>query len=461
MKLVTLRHLTFKYAHRPPLLNNVNASFRSGQLTLITGLSGVGKSTLLELMAGFYPEFISGKMTGQIMYGHHRLPEIPKFKLSNCVAMLFQNPNFQFTMKTVREELIFTLENRCVPANQIKATLRPMLARACLTDLADRKITTLSGGEKQRIALAIVMAIHSSVILLDEPFANVDRRSRIQIMKQLVKLKHAGKIIIIVDHDLTGYDSLVDQLLILRNGRLVQTNFNAVRQPISRYHWRLPNPQARPVFRFRDLVLGYRKPLVKVADFKFYLHHVTLITGANGSGKSTLFKAMVKLLRYRGRIEYLGRSINQIRPRQYYRHVNLVFQNSVDQFLQITVKGDLEQTLQHAVRRIYSKRDLQRWLVKTHLASHLNQVIYTLSGGQQKALQIIEALLIGAPVILLDEPFQSLDHSLIRFFKQLLKNAVSHHSFTFLIISHQINGLADLFDYHVNLAARHLNYKER
>lgn len=455
MNSLSIHHLTFKYPHQPPILKDLNANFRLGTLSLITGPSGAGKSTLLKLLA----RLTSKPDNGQITYGKKALNNIPKQKLSNYVALMFQDPNRQFAMRTVKHELIFTLENRQIPAKHIASMINQILSSNHLTYLKNRLLNTLSGGEKQRVALAIIKALDSKVILLDEPFTNVDQKSRRQIMKQLAELKTRGKIIIIVDHDLRNYTKITDQLLVMKKGQLHPAKFSQFTPKQSlKYHWRLPKPKAKPLYKLTDFQVGYREPLIKTNHFNLYANRATLITGPNGSGKSTLFKALLKLIKYQGQISYKGQALTHLKAKPYYHHVNLVFQEPTDQFLEITVKQELQLSMNNAHDLNYAQKILHLSLDVTTLDQHLNQVVYSLSGGQQRSLQLIEALLSNASIILMDEPFQSLDHHLIDFFKHQLRAAVTQRHRTLIIISHQIAPVADLFDYHVQLKNNQLRY---
>lgn len=454
MNSLSIQHLTFKYPHQPSILKDINATFHAGTLSLITGPSGAGKSTLLKLIARLIPK----PNNGQIIFGKVALEEIPKQQLSNYVTLMFQDPNRQFAMRTVKHELIFTLENRQVPANHIASTIQQILSSNHLVHLKNRQLNTLSGGEKQRVALAIIKALNSKLILLDEPFTNVDQKSRRQIMKQLAALKNHGKIIVIVDHDLQDYVQITDQLLIMKNGQLYPAKFSQFSPEPLNYHWKLPKSKSKPLYQLTDLRVGYRRPLIKVHNFNFYANYATLITGPNGSGKSTLFRALLKLIKYQGGISYKGQTLTRLKKRPYYHQINLVFQEPTNQFLEITVKQELHLSSKSSRNPAYARQILQHGLKVTHLDQQLNQVIYSLSGGQQRSLQLIEALLSSAPVILMDEPFQSLDHHLIHFFKDQLRTAVTQHHRTLIIISHQIAPVADLFDYHVQLKNGRLHY---
>ena len=459
MRAIHVHNLSFNYSKSRPLFQNVNLSLPAHSINLIIGPSGTGKSTFLKCLARLFPRFSNGKLSGKINYGSTPLQNIPHAKLSRLVTMLFQDPNQEFTMPTVKDELIFTLENLRTPPRQIPITLSQSLKRVGMSNFKDRHISTLSGGEKQRAALAITLAMDSSVILLDEPFTNVDSATRSLILQQLTELKRQGKTIIIVDHNLAGYLPVVDYTFQMKN-QTIYPVANQILRPKThpRTRWSLPN-HLSSAFNCRQLKLQRtHRTLINLANVNLYRNRITLLTGANGSGKSTFFKALSKLFPYQGSITYLGKENQTIQKRNYYRQINLGFQSANDQFLKITVKEELQLSVRNSIHNFYSRTTLNSWLKQTGLSHHLQQVVYTLSGGQKKALQIMIMLLMGAPVMLMDEPFQSMDQHLIQFFAHLLKRAARDNHLTLIIISHQIQGIAKLFDYHLKINDLDLEY---
>lgn len=450
------RNLKFQFPGKAPLWQNINLTLTPGTFNLLTGPSGCGKSTLLKCLAHLFPKFTHGQLSGSITINGK-----PLSKGRNQVAMLFQDPNYQFTMKTVQEEMIFTLENEQVPSQDILPAVNHYLNRLHLTNLKKRTLATLSGGEKQKVALAITLAIHAQIILLDEPFTNVDQRSRQQILALLKRFKQHGKTILIVDHDLRDYQSLTDHVFRLKQGTL--TELQSINWPQSqpiKNQWPLPKLSLPATFTLRktQLKCGSRT-LINCQQLKLLAHHITLLTGANGTGKSTLFKALAKLFQYDGSIIFHNQELRRIKAQKYYRQVKLGFQEAENQFLQITVREELQLSLQHATRHLYQPDTLQQWLKMAELSDHLNQSVYTLSGGQKKVLQLMVLILMGAPVLLLDEPFQNLDPQQTAFCRKLLKQACVKHATTIFIISHQLDLKHPLATYHLCLTHQQLTYQ--
>ena len=197
MKNIQFNDLSFNFDQQP-ILKNITAEFTAGKIHLLTGVSGSGKSTILKLIAGLLPKY-----GGEIVAGAVDVPTDAR------IGMVFQDPLMQFALDTPRHELEFTLENCQVPTDKIPERVKEALQFGKVDDLANRLITTLSGGQQQRVALAAATAMQPNVLLLDEPFANIDEENRQLILKQLVRLNSDyHTTIIITDHDLHGYEQL-------------------------------------------------------------------------------------------------------------------------------------------------------------------------------------------------------------------------------------------------------------
>lgn len=464
---IALKNLTYTYPEaQAPTLNQIQFTFKAHQFTLLTGPSGTGKSTLLKLMTGLL------KLSeGSICYDNHPLTTIAATERAGKVALMFQNPNQQFAMDTVENELIFALENRQVPADDIQAKLTAALAFVGISDLRERNLNHLSGGEKQKVALAVIVAMDSDVILLDEPFASVDPAARASLLKRLVQLRdQAGKTIILADHDLTDYETLVDQVVRITPDRQLiavphadwPTLFAAfAHTEQTDQHWELPNQQAEPLFQLQQVALTQgRHRLLQPTNLTLLRHHNTLITGPNGSGKSTLFESLVRLTDYDGKISYLTNDIKTLRRKRYARQVALLFQDAETQFLNITVAEELAQSQKYAYGDYFTPARITTAMQQLNLMGHENQVIYTLSEGQKKKLQILLMLIMQSPVLLMDEPLKGLDLTSVQALVTLLKStiAVTHQSL--IIISHQLTGLTPLIDYHLRFEQQHLQYRE-
>lgn len=449
--MLKINHLSFTYQTNKSFFKDLSLQIDPGSFSLLSGPSGCGKSTLLKLIAGIYPQF-----SGQITHGQVQ----NTFKQW---GMVFQDPDKQFAMQTPYQEFIFTLENLQLNAQQAQERIALAAKETNTQDLLEHTFATLSGGEKQRVALAIVIAMDCDLILLDEPFASCDPENRKFLMNKLTQLKQAGKTIIISDHHLSDYRQICDQVFLFdqnhRISHLVKQkkdNFLNQSHSLPQINFALPQNQ-KATLRLKDFSLKQgNKVLLKNQNLPIFAGHATLLSGTNGSGKTSLFKAITKLMPYEGQILFQDKDINKLKRRKYLTHVSQAFQNANDQFLMITVREEiaLSQKLNHK----FTQQKIFDFLKELQLDHLMDQVIYSLSGGQKKKLQLLLMILASPDVLLLDEPFAGLDHQSIIKISNLFQNYFLTSQKTLLIISHQIETLDNLCDYHLKLENQQLRY---
>ena len=180
---LTLEHIYFK-----DVFKDLTFAFETGKMTLLIGDTGAGKSTLFRILTNFNEL----DFAGEVKLGHTLLSHLPIHERVTYLSMMFQNPSRQFTMTTLYEELIFTLENLQTPAEQIDAKIKHAITLGKVEHLLHRNFLTLSGGEKQQVSLAVLLAMDSQIILLDEPFASVDQVARKHLIHLLADLTKMG-----------------------------------------------------------------------------------------------------------------------------------------------------------------------------------------------------------------------------------------------------------------------------
>ncbi|MGE9858025.1 ATP-binding cassette domain-containing protein [Limosilactobacillus reuteri] len=453
MKNIRFNDLSFNFDQQP-ILKNITAEFTAGKIHLLTGVSGSGKSTILKLIAGLLPKY-----GGEIVAGAVDVPTDAQ------IGMVFQDPLMQFALDTPRHELEFTLENCQVPTDKIPERVKKALRFGKVDDLANRLITTLSGGQQQRVALAAATAMQPNVLLLDEPFANIDEENRQLILKQLVRLNSDyHTTIIITDHDLHGYKRLHPLVWQLTKRHLTQLSSKNSSQLLTasatpQITTVLPSSTLPAIIKFDELAIKRENhSLLLPTNLGIVKNKITLLTGPNGIGKSTLLKAIARLLKYEGKIEYAGENIQKISPGKYYKHLGLIFQHANDQFLNVTVGEELALGFKTCQNPYFNQQQVNEALAALGLNGREDQVVYSLSGGQKKKLQILLMLMRGQETLLLDEPFTGLDPASLKTVLQLIKASQKEKPQTLLIVSHQLSGLDDFIDYHLTMNHQHLNY---
>ncbi|MBS9336037.1 ABC transporter ATP-binding protein [Fructobacillus papyrifericola] len=447
-----VKNLSFAY-HDEALFRDFSMVLSPGDFTLLMGPSGCGKSSLLKALAGLYPQY-GGKLSGSVQVAGQNLSKQKANLRAKSVGLLFQNPREQFAMPTVEEEFIFTMENLGMPANQMAERIDWALKRVGMTEFRQRVLAELSGGEMQKVALAEVLLTGAKYLLLDEPFAAVDEQSRKDMQQLLFDLSRDGYAILVSDHDASGYLDKMNRFFQYENERFVQKDSadwprekrtqaypfhkaGAGKTLFDLTHLRIENDQR--------LLLEQEKLELKAGDF-------TLITGPNGSGKSSFLKCLARLQKAEGDMSYLDQDFHKWKKRDYYRQVTMALQSSLDQFLNITVEEELQQVLNRTYQKSYwQKERLAEALSLLGLTGLEKRSVYTLSGGQQKKLQLLLMMVMASPVLLLDEPLAGLDQKSTQVLLALLQKMTKELQLTILVVSHQIEQLLPLVNRHLQL----------
>ncbi|MBM7617160.1 energy-coupling factor transport system ATP-binding protein [Weissella uvarum] len=460
MTTLSVNHFSFQYDEtHPAQLHDVTWQPQPGSFNLLVGPSGSGKSTLLHAMAGLLPHY-----GGQILQGNIALDGVPidtvaPFERSKRVGLLFQNPNRQFAMQTPTEELRFALENLQLPKDVIEARIPESLTAVGISHLAHHKITTLSGGEKQKVALATVLALGSDFILLDEPFANVDpvaRESLLALLKTLQQDLH--KTIIVTDHDLSGYTSLVDNIYQLNPET---KSLQVASQDIFAQFIEVAPAWFKPQVAVANSPLALEQVGLTVADrtlltdatFQFPKGQLGLLSGANGSGKSTLFAAISHQTNYTGKINWQDQDSQKIKLKKWSKTVGLVFQDALDQFVKFTVQDELALSQKYSLLPNYwTNERITTALTQLNLTDFTTANLYQLSGGQQKKVQILSMLMMGQAFLLFDEPLAGLDYASMQQVLSLIQQTLRDNHLSGVLISHQRTGLDSFIDYEIRIA---------
>ena len=215
--MIYLNHLTYTYPGSPrPVLADVTLDIAEGEFVLLAGPSGAGKSTLLRCLNGLVPHFTGGTLSGSVtVAGHDPVAEGPQV-LSRVVGFIFQDPEAQFVVDRVEDEVAFALENAAIPPAEMRARVEQALDLVDLLPLRGRPLETLSGGEKQRVAIAAALALRPRLLVLDEPTSQLDPQSAEEVLTALVHLnRDLGLTMVLAEHRLERILSHVHRLIYL------------------------------------------------------------------------------------------------------------------------------------------------------------------------------------------------------------------------------------------------------
>ncbi|KRM53528.1 ABC transporter ATP-binding protein [Ligilactobacillus araffinosus] len=445
-----IQNLTFTYPTQPLLLENITYRFPSTGLTVIAGQNGSGKSTLLQLLAG-----ILAPSSGKVQLNHQDVSLIVPAARVQHLAYLPQNTRHFFTFKTGREQLSFMLENLQTPSDQIPKIIHQIVAENSLEYLVDQPITTLSGGELQQMALAMIFSLDPEYLLLDEPFANLDHDHQLQLIHML-KSKKNNTAIIVADHQLQYYQDFADSWLNVTVHKLQSFNPSFQNSPtVSRVTAGLPVSISSRL-QWQKLTFSQAgRPLVVESTFQLPQRMVGLLAGKNGSGKSTLLNVLTKQYPYSGQITFDQQNEQRISIRKWIQHITLGFQNSEDQFIKTTVREELQSAQQASYHpNFWTNLQISSWVQKFNLQSIIDESPYFISGGQQKKVQLLILAIISSPVILLDEILTGLDHASVALAWDLIE-MLTQLGCGILIIDHQFQSFKH-YDYVLEIHDSHL-----
>lgn len=224
MNPVEIRDLHFRYQeHDNNIINGIDLVINRGEIFSIIGLSGCGKSTFCYTVNGIIPHVYSGFPRGEVYINGKPVSEMKLPVISTAVGTVFQDPETQLFSPTVEDEIAFGPENLCLDRIKIGRLIEECLDTVNLTRYRFEHPDNLSGGEKQLIAIASVLALQPEIIIFDESLSQIDSEGRVRIKETILKLRRRGKTIIMVEHDTDNLD-ISDRVFFMKDGKLHEIN---------------------------------------------------------------------------------------------------------------------------------------------------------------------------------------------------------------------------------------------
>ena len=434
--------LVFSYENsRAESLRVDDLRLPAGTLTVLCGASGSGKSTFLRLLNGLIPDYYQGRLSGRLTVDGLRAGQKTVEEFSRSVASVFQNPSSQFFHKIVKHELVLPCENQGKPAQQILAQLDRLTQDFSLQADLERDLFTLSGGEKQRVALLTALMQDIPIMVLDEPTANLDRRGIEQVRAYLADLKSQGKTIVLAEHRLDYLQDLADSYLYFDQGRLEATfsreEFLAMsdleRHRLSLRSLHLPaltssaalpaRPQGLTVKNLSLQAGGKKLPFIEKISFP--KGSVSAVLGPNGTGKSTLASFIAGLADDRAASFSLDGQ--ELSASQRLKKTALVMQEVHLQLFAASVEKEL------TLGNTSSTEARAEVLANLGLAGMEDRHPMTLSGGEQQRLLIASQLLSDKEIFIFDEPSSGLDYRQMRAVAKVLQDLKARGRIVILI----------------------------
>ncbi len=436
MAVATAHELSFTYegAGRPAL-SDVSLTVAPGEIVLLAGRSGCGKTTLIRALAGLVPHFHGGRFVGRVAVGGNDTRRVRPAELAGTVATLFQDPEDQTIFGRVLAEVSFGIENSGAPAEQIEELARVALAEVGAAHLAEREIGELSGGELQRVCLASTLALRPALLLLDEPTSQLDvdaARSLIALVLHLARER--GTAVVLSEHRLAYALDVADRVVRLDDGRVVYDGPPRGEDQIRVLH---PREGALPaageiLCRFDGVTFRYGEgpPVLAATSLALRRGEVVALTGPNGSGKSTLGKLVAGLLEPdsgtivgTGRAAYLSQDPGRYLARE---------------------RCDDEVAL--------GARDgatAARAMADVGLAGYEGRHPRDLSSGERERLALAAVLATEPELLVLDEPTRGVDPEARARLATLLRSRA--HERATLLITHDLDLAAAVADRIVSL----------
>ena len=502
--MIRIEGLTFYYSDTThPALRDISLEIGEGEFVLVAGPSGGGKSSLGRSLNGLIPHFYGGKIYGRVLVsGLDTLKHSTK-ELATKVGFVFQDPENQLVSLDVEREIAFGLENLAFPRDLIVKRVEESLDTLGIANLRYRQLSGLSGGEKQEVAIASVLALHPSVLILDEPTSELDPKGAEEVLSIITRLNdELGLTVILIEHRLDRVLQYADRLIVLDDGmvaidgevRDVMTNCYP---ELSRIGIGVP-PMIRLVQELRDRGVRIDRvpltikegraiirkvfesappvqdtsrgngreitnPLVSVERLGYTYHNGLLalrninlkigeaefitIMGRNASGKTTLAKHFNRLLvPTKGRIRVSGLDTREATIAELARKVGFVFQNPNDHLFADTVYDEIAFTLKNLG---FSREEIEirtaEMLERFQLNEYKNHYPRSLSGGEKQRVALASVLATKPKVLILDEPTRGMDYRLKSELMRFLDEYRTEGN-TVILVTHDVEIVAEYAD---------------
>ncbi len=396
--MIEVRNYSFRY-ETEWVLKNINLNLQR-ELIVITGKSGSGKSTLALSIAGFLKD--KGEKEGEILFCGKNVEEFDLFELAQRIGMVQQDPESQICTLKVEDEIAFGLENLCHDKKEIEKRIDWALSIVSGDYLRKRDTASLSGGEKQKVAIASILAMKPDIIIFDEPTSNLDIETTKEIMRVIKKIKEKADVsAIVIEHKWKHIYSYADRLYEMDSGTLKE-----IGKPREIVYQGYKNEPGEPLLEIKNLAFSYDKTILDNLNLTVNEGEIVGIMGSNGSGKTTLLLCVMNFLEYTGDILLRGESLRKRKPFHIAKEVGFIFQNPNHQIFENTVFKEAA----FAPRNFGMMVNVDTLLERSDLIHYKESNPFRLSHGEKRRLNLVSVLSYSPQVILLDEPFIGQDY---------------------------------------------------
>lgn len=468
------------------ILENISFSLKKNKYNVIIGKNGSGKSTILKLIVGL--EKISG---GQIFIDNEELvyKRDELYKIRKKTGIVFQESNEYIIGETVAESLIFGMENNRIPLEKMKEDMTKYVKLFQLENIIDKKTVNLSGGEKQKVALAGAVITEPEIILLDEVTEMWDKTTKDKMNGIIEEFLKDGKTVVSVTHSPEEIKRSDNIVFITEEGKIVtgkseevnkiieeKENTEINHEVISEYSADLTKISLKEEeikVKIKNISYYYEKKRKIIDSFSVNIpkDSITAITGKSGTGKTTLIEIISGLAflgeNFSGEIEYNFRNENKekedeklllyknISERELYeirKRIGIVFQNTGEQFFSGTVLEELEYniTKKYKIKNKKSKELSDRINEIAEIFGYDEKFLmkspFVLSGGEKKMLGLALAVCLEPEILVLDEPTGALDYNTTVKFMKIVEK-MKKNGTTVILVTHDENIVKQYSDY--------------
>jgi len=426
---VELKNVSFQYKNcKTFALKNINFSLGWGECAVIMGSSASGKTTLCQCLNGLIPQAVEGNLKGYIQVAGKDVSRFRVQTLAKDIGFVMQDPEVQIVGRTVYEDLVFGPRNFLVSKDEINERIRRSLSFVGLEGYEKRFTTALSGGEKQRLTIAGVLAMNPQIIVLDEPAAELDPSGRNELYRHLADLrKKTGASMVIVEQKIDDICEIIDTVLLLKKGQ-IQWQKSPKEVSILNDFSNKPFSQARSMqnslpkttaenclaaLEVKNLNFSFSlsEPVLKDINLNIYPNDFLAIVGPNGAGKTSLVKHLNGLIPIRsGSISLHGNDIRSIASKDLSQSIGFVFQNPDHQIFENSVEKEIGFGLSN---KGMSKNDIQKRIDETidyiGLNKYRNHHPFTLGKGIRQMVAVASIVALKPEILVVDEPTTGLD----------------------------------------------------
>jgi energy-coupling factor transport system ATP-binding protein len=443
--ILSVDNLAFRYRSRTePSIRDISFEINPGELMLIAGASGCGKTTLVRCINGLVPRSYKGELSGEIQIQGKDTSGLTLARISQMVGTVLQDPERQILGTRVLSEVAFGLENLGLSRDEIYRSVDEALNYLDISKLRDRETFNLSGGEKQKVALAGVLAMHPGILLLDEPLASLDPVSAQETLALVRRMADEGMAVLMIEHRVEDVLKISpNRVMFMMDGQVRYLGpAEGLRKVVDYHEVKLPakmviemaaaDPlppelqpivggretagpaQGRPLVRFENVGFGYEsdQEVLHGISLDIWRGDIVAVLGANGAGKTTLVKHAIGLLKPKsGRVLVDGRDTRELSVAQIASTLGYVFQSPSHMLFAPTVYEELAfgpSNLGHKADEI--RKEVTEALQIVNLVGMEKDPPLALSFGQQKRVSIAAILAMKSRILVMDEPTAGQDY---------------------------------------------------